>query len=91
MPNKGIIEQGGAGGNTFLMYDSPMPAAHWARTKKFSVDLNEHAFALDRQLEDQRFLRDNNRNKWNNVLMKCDKTKPYILIAIDLKTCKRSI
>ena len=75
MPNKGIIEQGGAGGNTFLMYDAPMPAAHWARTKKFSVDLNEHAFALDRQLEDQRFLRDNNRNKWNNVLMKCDKTK----------------
>ena len=75
MPNKGIIEQGGAGGNTFLMYDAPMPADYWAKHKKFSVDLNEHAFALDRQLEDQRFLRDNNRNKWNNVLMKCDKTK----------------
>ena len=69
------MKQGGPGGNTLIMYDEEMPSSYWAKNKKFSVDLRESSFATDRQLEDQRFLRDNNRNRWNNVLMKCDKTK----------------
>lgn len=56
-------------------YDMPMPASYWQRQKKFSVNLNESAFATDRQLEDQRFLRDANRNPQAGVLLKCDKVK----------------
>ena len=49
--------------NTLQVYDEPMTKKHWAAHKKASINFTDDApFALDRQLEDQRFQIKNNRN-----------------------------
>lgn len=43
-------------------WDVPMSKTHWMRHKKASVDLlNDSPFAIDRQLEDQRYLMKQNK------------------------------
>ena len=56
-------------------YDTQMSSSFWSRNKKDSVNLNESAFATDRQLEDQKFLREKCRNPHGMDLLKSDKVK----------------
>ena len=49
--------------NTVEVEEVDMPSNFWRRNKKPSIDLlDEHPFALDRQLEDQRYLLRFNKN-----------------------------
>jgi len=52
-----------------------MPASFWARNKAPSVNLNELPFATERQLEDQNFMRMQNRNPQAMAILKSDKLK----------------
>lgn len=52
-----------------------MSASFWARNKAPSVNLNETPFAADRQLEDQNFMRMQNRNPQITAILKSDKMK----------------
>lgn len=45
----------------FLEEYDPMPSLYWKKHKKPNIDIRVSPFALDRQLEDQKFSMINNR------------------------------
>jgi hypothetical protein len=54
----------------------PKPASYWMRNKKPALDfLQDTPFAADRQLEDQRYLSELNRNPRLNDITKMDKLR----------------
>jgi len=59
-----------------------MPSAYWRKHKKPNVNLlSDSPFATDRQLEDQRFLIEKNRNPQGQVPGKNDKPRSYKIAA----------
>lgn len=68
--------------DTLEQYDAPMTKNHWARHKKASVHLiHESPFASDRQLEDQKFQMEQNRNPQALVPTAVDKVRSELIIA----------
>ncbi len=63
-------------------YDKAMPESYWLRNKKQVVDLKHGTpFAIDRQLEDQRFTMERNRNPQFYNTTKVDKVRSELIIA----------
>ncbi len=63
-------------------YEKPMPKSHWLRNKKQVVNmLHDTPFAIDRQLEDQRFSQEKNRNPQYYIPTKVDKVRSETIIA----------
>eukprot|EP00981_Chlorochromonas_danica_P003646 scaffold681_cov173-Ochromonas_danica.AAC.9 len=59
-----------------------MPTKYWQRTRKLTVDyLRETPFALDRQLEDQKYSQELNRNPQLYQPTKVDKTRSELILA----------
>mmetsp|Transcript_17146 Transcript_17146/g.28659 ORF Transcript_17146/g.28659 Transcript_17146/m.28659 type:complete len:869 (+) Transcript_17146:111-2717(+) len=53
----------------------PMSSLYWKKNKKPNIDIRESPFALDRQLEDQRFSMQHNRNPRRSELSKGEKLR----------------
>jgi hypothetical protein len=67
--------------NKLEVYDVPMTKHHWASHKKATVDFIDDApFALDRQLEDQRFMMKNNRNPRLEEATRAEKSRSEKLL-----------
>lgn len=67
--------------NTIEVYEKAMPEIYWRKHKKQTVDLSQDLpFALDRQLEDQRFTMERNRNPQLDARMKNDKVRSELII-----------
>ena len=49
-----------------VLAETPRARLHWRRNKRPAVDLAEHPFAVERQLEDQRALM--RRNRWEGIV-----------------------
>lgn len=70
------------GENTIQEYDTRMRKGYWMKHKKGpSVNLiDDGSFLVDRQLEDQRFLMDKNRNPQLNIPTNADKTRSQLIL-----------
>jgi hypothetical protein len=63
-------------------YEKAMPKSYWMRHKKQVINLlHDSPFTIDRQLEDQRFEQEKNRNPQLLIPTKVDKTRSEKIIA----------
>jgi hypothetical protein len=66
--------------DTVERWSEEKPVSHWARTKKQSVHLgSDTGIALERQLEDQRYQMEFNRNPQAHAKLHLDKTRSEII------------
>ena len=68
-------------GNELQCIDNPMPASYWVRNKKLSINLQDNPFAVDRQLSDQRYMIEKNRNPRLSEPTRVDKVRSEQMIA----------
>jgi hypothetical protein len=70
------------GSDTIELQEASMPTTYWRRNKKPSINLvDDNPFVLDRQLEDQKYLQEYNRNPQALNFSKIEKTRSEKIIA----------